>query len=64
MLLPSVTREPAVRPATTRMRVLEPIDRISEALFALIMVLTFTGSPSAAQAGRADVVAVTIALGG
>lgn len=34
---------------------LDPIDRISESLFGLIMVLTFTGSLSAAQAGRAAV---------
>jgi hypothetical protein len=36
-------------------RVLEPIDRISEVLFGLIMVLTFTGSLSAAESGRAEV---------
>src|SRR5947209_6991376 len=36
-------------------RVLEPIDRISEVLFGLIMVLTFTGSLSIAEAGRDDV---------
>ena len=36
-------------------RLLDPIDRISEVLFGLIMVLTFTGSFSAAQAGRADI---------
>ena len=36
-------------------RVLEPIERISEVLFGLIMVLGFTGSLSAAQAGRSDV---------
>jgi VIT1/CCC1 family predicted Fe2+/Mn2+ transporter len=36
-------------------RVLEPVERISEVLFGLIMVLTFTGSLSAAEAGRADV---------
>ena len=35
-------------------RVLEPIDRISEVLFGLIMVLTFTGSLSVA-AGRPEV---------
>jgi hypothetical protein len=35
--------------------VLEPIDRISEVLFGLIMVLTFTGSLSVAEAGRDDV---------
>jgi VIT1/CCC1 family predicted Fe2+/Mn2+ transporter len=36
-------------------RVLEPIDRISEVLFGLIMVLTFTGSLSAAESGQAEV---------
>src|ERR1700749_3140021 len=36
-------------------RVLEPIDRVSEVLFGLIMVLTFTGSLSIAEAGREDV---------
>ena len=36
-------------------RLLDPIDRISEVLFGLIMVLTFTGSLSVAEAGREDV---------
>jgi hypothetical protein len=36
-------------------RLLEPIERISEVLFGLIMVLTFTGSLSVAEAGRAEV---------
>src|SRR6476660_9278211 len=36
-------------------RVLEPIDRVSEVLFGLIMVLTFTGSLSVAEAGRNEV---------
>ncbi len=36
-------------------RVLEPNERISEVLFGLIMVLTFTGSLSVADAGRDDV---------
>jgi VIT1/CCC1 family predicted Fe2+/Mn2+ transporter len=36
-------------------RVLDPIDRISEILFGLIMVLTFTGSLSATESGRDDV---------
>src|SRR6187200_353679 len=45
-------------------RVLEPVDRISEVLFGLIMVLTFTGSLSVAEAGRDDVRAMLIgALG-
>jgi VIT family protein len=36
-------------------RVLEPIERVQEVLFGLIMVLTFTGSLSVAEAGREDV---------
>jgi VIT1/CCC1 family predicted Fe2+/Mn2+ transporter len=36
-------------------RALEPHDRISEVLFGLIMVLTFTGSLSVADAGRDDI---------
>src|SRR5436190_11529633 len=36
-------------------RVLEPHERISEVLFGLIMVLTFTGSLSIAEAGREDI---------
>ncbi len=36
-------------------RVLEPNERISEVIFGLIMVLTFTGSLSVAQADRAEV---------
>jgi VIT1/CCC1 family predicted Fe2+/Mn2+ transporter len=39
----------------TSKRVLEPIERISEALFGLIMVLTFTGSLSVAGAGRSEI---------
>ena len=35
--------------------VLDPIERVSEVLFGLIMVLTFTGSLSVATAGRAEV---------
>jgi hypothetical protein len=41
--------------AKSSKRVLEPIERISEVLFGLIMVLTFTGSLSAAESGRAEV---------
>ncbi len=41
-------------------RVLDPIDRVSEVLFGLIMVLTFTGSLSVAEAGRDDVRAMLI----
>jgi len=36
-------------------RALEPIDRVSEVLFGLIMVLSFTGSLSVAEAGREDI---------
>ena len=36
-------------------RLLDPIDRITEILFGLIMVLTFTGSLSVAEADRAEV---------
>jgi VIT1/CCC1 family predicted Fe2+/Mn2+ transporter len=40
---------------TSSRRVLEPSDRIAEVLFGLIMVLTFTGSLSVAEADRAEV---------
>ena len=47
-----------------RRRVLDPIERTAEVLFGLIMVLTFTGSLSVAQAGRDDVRAMLVgALG-
>jgi VIT1/CCC1 family predicted Fe2+/Mn2+ transporter len=45
--------EEYIHPSTKR--VLEPIERISEVLFGLIMVLTFTCSFSVAEAGRAEV---------
>ena len=45
-------------------RALDPIERISEALFGLIMVLTFTGSLSVAESGRAEIRAMLVgALG-
>jgi len=51
-------------PSTDSKRVLDPIERISEVLFGLIMVLTFTGALSVADAGRDDVRAMLIgALG-
>jgi hypothetical protein len=53
--------EPSLRSSK---RLLEPYDRVSEVLFGLIMVLTFTGSLSIAQAGRDDIRAMLIgALG-
>ena len=42
-------------PTASSKRVLEPIERISEVLFGLIMVLTFTCTFSVAGAGRAEV---------
>ena len=53
--------EPAVRSSK---HVLDPVDHVSEVLFGLIMVLTFTGSLSVAEAGREDIRAMLIgALG-
>ena len=50
-------------PASSK-RVLDPSDRVSEVLFGLIMVLTITGSLSAAEAGRAEIRTMTFgALG-
>src|SRR6187401_3172505 len=43
------------QPKQSSRRVLEPSERISEVLFGLIMVLTFTGSLSVAEADRAEV---------
>ncbi len=49
---------------TRRKRLLDPYTLIAEVLFGLIMVLTFTGSLSVADAGRDDVRAMLIgALG-
>ena len=38
-----------------RKRLLDPVDRISEILFGLIMAVTIVGSLSVATAGRGDV---------
>jgi VIT1/CCC1 family predicted Fe2+/Mn2+ transporter len=46
---------------TSSTRVLQPNERISEILFGLIMVLTFTGSLSVAAAGREEVRTMLIA---
>ena len=51
----STATEAAADPSRSSQRALEPIDRVSEVLFGLIMVLTFTGSLSVATAGRAEV---------
>src|SRR6476660_7317953 len=42
-------------PIKSSKRVLDTHERVSEVLFGLIMVLTFTGSLSIAEAGREDV---------
>ena len=42
-------------------RLLDPIDRTSEVLFGLFMVLTFTGTVSVATAGRDDVKLMLVA---
>ena len=47
--------------STSDGRILDPIDRISEVLFGLFMVLTFTGTLSVASAGREDVRTMLIA---
>jgi len=44
-----------------RSRLLDPVDRISEILFGLIMAVTFVGSLSVATAGTEEVRAVTAA---
>lgn len=58
---PNVRREmndqpaPATAAPRASRSVLEPHERIAEVLFGLIMVLTFTGSLSIAEAGRDDI---------
>ena len=48
----------AVKPSR---RALDPISRVSEVLFGLIMVLTITGSLSVAEAGRSEIRTMLIA---
>src|SRR5512134_541470 len=43
------------QPTKSSKRVLEPHERVAEVLFVLIIVLTFTGSLSVADAGREDI---------
>jgi len=55
---------PATAVRSINKRVLDPGERVAEVLFGLIMVLTFTGSLSIAEAGRDDIRAMLIgALG-
>ena len=63
-----MTGEPPISPAALPGvlgagdgRILDPIDRVSEILFGLFMVMTFTGTLSAATAGREDVRTMLIA---
>src|SRR3982750_772632 len=54
----------SIEPIKSSKGVLEPSERVSEVLFGLIMVLTFTGSLSVAEAGRGDVCAMLLGGGG
>jgi VIT1/CCC1 family predicted Fe2+/Mn2+ transporter len=45
----------ALRLVAARKRVLDPVERFSEVIFGLVMVLTFTGSVSVAESGRQEV---------
>jgi hypothetical protein len=47
--------------ASGRKRILDPVDRYSEIIFGLIMVLTFTGTLRVAEAGRQQVYELLIA---
>jgi len=58
---PSHGAPPGGTLADTDGLVLDPIDRVSEILFGLFMVLTFTGTLSVATAGREDVRTMLIA---
>jgi hypothetical protein len=51
----------ANKPNRAEKHLLDPTERLSEVLFGLIMVLTFTCSFSVATAGRADVKNMLIA---
>jgi VIT1/CCC1 family predicted Fe2+/Mn2+ transporter len=61
-----MTTDAATHTSTTTpsRRVLDPIDRITEVLFGLIMVLTFTGSISVTSAGREEIRTLLIAAAG
>lgn len=56
--------EPLTRDSIRRRELLDPVDRVSEILFGLIMAVTIIGSLSVASAGRAEVrTAMAAALG-
>jgi len=44
-----------MKPATNRTTVLNPLERFSEIVFGLIMILSFTGALSVAKVGREDI---------
>jgi len=50
--------------SVSQKRVLDPVERFSEIIFGLIMVLTFTGSISVAESGRQEIREVLIAAVG
>ena len=52
--IPEQSRAMATEATKPRNRLLDPVDRISEVLFGLIMVLTSTGTLSVISAGRAE----------
>ena len=52
---PSTSPAPSAHGAARPRHVLDPVDRLSEVLFGLIMALTFTGSLSVAEAGQQEV---------
>lgn len=54
----------ATAPAARRAALLDPVSRTTEALFGLIMVLTFTAAFNASEAGREDVRLMLIAAVG
>jgi VIT family len=59
-----LTRPVSQNAGSASRRALDPADRVAEVLFGLIMVLSFTGSLSVAEAGRDDVRAMLVgALG-
>lgn len=49
-----------MKPTDSGGRVLDPIERVSEILFGLIMVLSFTGSISVAESGREEIRTVLV----
>ena len=60
--MPAVSDSVSAAAAGQSDRVLDPIARTSEVLFGLIMALTFTGTLSAATAGRDDIQALLVGM--